>query len=607
MVSGWLRNPSVGSSHTYISFFNPEPLSTLRSPKDIFPADHVTKDATHPIDNLITTSKTTLATLLKKQSHDVSVAASRYYERRGRRPPPHFDDWAEFALKRDCLLIEEFFDQIYRDIEPFWGLKAVDIRHAAATLPNTLRIRNGQVARPSKKWPFVNAYFDLLKVIEKHLPDVDIPVNEMDEPRVLLSWEHVDALLGQRNRSNTPFETPRVRTFGNLSDDKVTSTNHPWLAEGPFWPKAQTGCHPSTSGRSLAQDIDLSTPPQFPTSWPDSSYRGFVSNWTVATDPCTHADLRNLHGTFVQPISQAISTEVLPIFSGSKLAVNNDILLPSAVYWNDDKRFSTTRRISWEQKRDEVLWRGSASGGHNTANNWTRFQRHRLLSMLNGTQVQMAIEASQNGHDATDSREAVEKTPRGRHNLPGNFPLPNQSLYPLQSSALGLLPDWLRSISNAAFTWLVCFPATRDYACSYTGAWYRRGVEMPFYRMFKAKYLPDIDGNSFSGRFLAFLRSNSLPIKATIYKEWHDDRLVPWRHFVPMDNTFVDLWAILEYLVAHDDVAKEIASEGQKWADTVLRKEDMLVYVYRLILEYARVSDDRRDEMRWTPAASGVV
>ena len=64
-----------------------------------------------------------------------------------------------------------------------------------------------------------------------------------------------------------------------------------------------------------------------------------------------------------------------------------------------------------------------------------------------------------------------------------------------------------------------------------------------------------------------------------------------------MDNTFVDLWSILEFLFQNDEVAERIARQGREWAESVLRKEDMLVYVYRLLLEYARVSDPDREEM----------
>jgi hypothetical protein len=122
---------------------------------------------------------------------------------------------------------------------------------------------------------------------------------------------------------------------------------------------------------------------------------------------------------------------------------------------------------------------------------------------------------------------------------------------------------------------------------------------------FRYKYLADVDGNSFSGRYLGFLKSTSLPIKATIWREWHDSRLVAWKHFVPMDNRFIDYYAIMQYflgvgdLPGHDDMAKMIALEGKLWADQVLRRVDMQIYTLRLLLEYARVSDERRDKMGW--------
>ena len=121
--------------------------------------------------------------------------------------------------------------------------------------------------------------------------------------------------------------------------------------------------------------------------------------------------------------------------------------------------------------------------------------------------------------------------------------------------------------------------------------------EMKLQRQFQHKYLPDIDGNGVSPRFRQFLKSNSLPIKATIWKEWHDDRLIAWKHFVPMDNTYMDFYGIMEYLLGHDKEARQIAEEGARWADRVMRKEDMLVYVYRLVLEYARVMDPQRNNM----------
>jgi len=190
-----------------------------------------------------------------------------------------------------------------------------------------------------------------------------------------------------------------------------------------------------------------------------------------------------------------------------------------------------------------------------------------------------------------------------------SFSLPNQTDYPLRAATAGGLGAWISNFSDVGFIHLECFPLESDPdrvpLCSYTDPFFEVKPGMPMPEMFVVKYLPDIDGNSFSGRFRAFLRSTSLTIKATIYDEWHDARLMPWVHFVPMDNTFVDLYAILDFFMGyqgegrHDSLAEEIADEGRSWTDRVLRREDMALYMWRLILEWARVCDDKRDVLGW--------
>jgi hypothetical protein len=104
-----------------------------------------------------------------------------------------------------------------------------------------------------------------------------------------------------------------------------------------------------------------------------------------------------------------------------------------------------------------------------------------------------------------------------------------------------------------------------------------------------------------------------------VYRQWYDARLVPWLHYIPLDNTLVDLYGVMEFFVgyhtkkkadggndarlssrfAHEEEAHRIAEGSKDWANKVLRREDMLIYVYRLLLEYARVVDDRRDRLGW--------
>jgi hypothetical protein len=573
----------------HVPFFNTDPLSTLTSPAQIFEYDRKTQWNAHPIHELIRKADLEHEQLLAKKTVGPAQAAQEYRKRRGRHPPPRFGEWVAFAEAHGSLMVEDMFDRIHHDLNPFWGIDPEKLRAGAAAHPHFVRVRNGTATRSSIEQPFMDSWFDLIQKIATYLPDVDIPINTMDESRVIAPWEQVaenmrgfEASLARQDLGRAPS----VKSFPHRLDPPSEPHPGPFDAHPPFWNIARQACSPETEARTLDVDADFSTPPQFPQAHPYGTYLGYVANWTTSQDVCRHPHIRNLHGTFVEPVSLSTCTSLIPIFSGSKLLVNNDILLPPAMYWADQKLFAASENhVPWQEKRNETFWRGTGSGGRNKEDNWTRFQRHRLVSMLNGTQVQMSLDASY--RPPTDD------------GLPHNFPMPNNDLYPLVSAKLDILPDWLRSFSNVAFSWLECFPPVKDYGCSYTGDWYRRGQPVAMERMFLNKFLPDVDGNSFSGRFRAFLLSNSLPIKASIYTEWHESRLIPWRHFVPMDNTFVDLWSILEYFFKNDGDAEKIGVEGRLWAEKVLRKEDMLVYVYRLLLEYARLMGTDREEMGW--------
>lgn len=70
-----------------------------------------------------------------------------------------------------------------------------------------------------------------------------------------------------------------------------------------------------------------------------------------------------------------------------------------------------------------------------------------------------------------------------------------------------------------------------------------------------------------------------------------------------MDNRFYDLFKILNYFIPEgnpqlfkerDKQAEEVGRAGAEWAARVLRKEDMQLYVYRLLLEWGRVLDPGR-------------
>jgi hypothetical protein len=151
---------------------------------------------------------------------------------------------------------------------------------------------------------------------------------------------------------------------------------------------------------------------------------------------------------------------------------------------------------------------------------------------------------------------------------------------------------------NAAFVKL-CNPSE----CPFYSDIFSVHKHLPMKQQYEYKFLPDVDGNSFSARFRGFLRSTSLPLKSTIYAEWHDDRLTPWVHFVPFDNTFQDLFPLLDYFSDNngpgDAAARLIAEQGQAWSEKVLRVDDMRLYVWRLLLEWARVCDENRHTLAY--------
>jgi Arabidopsis thaliana protein of unknown function (DUF821). len=113
---------------------------------------------------------------------------------------------------------------------------------------------------------------------------------------------------------------------------------------------------------------------------------------------------------------------------------------------------------------------------------------------------------------------------------------------------------------------------------------------------FRSKLVFDIDGNGISGRYYKLLASKSAPLKHTILREWHDDRLIPWVHYIPVSHSMDELPELTMYLTseAGQKRAQEIAEQGRDWFSKSFRKEDFTIYMYRLFLELARLQDPER-------------
>ncbi|KAF5366142.1 hypothetical protein D9757_010945 [Collybiopsis confluens] len=142
------------------------------------------------------------------------------------------------------------------------------------------------------------------------------------------------------------------------------------------------------------------------------------------------------------------------------------------------------------------------------------------------------------------------------------------------------------------------------------------------------KYLLDLDGMSYSGRFMSFLASDSVPVKSTVYEEFFGDWIEPWLHYIPLSSSYEEIYNIFAYfsgvpaeaveaVYANSSFAlpegtqfsaipgapdgdarlRRIARAGKQWKKTIGRTLDLESYVYRLALEWARLCADDREAM----------
>jgi len=111
---------------------------------------------------------------------------------------------------------------------------------------------------------------------------------------------------------------------------------------------------------------------------------------------------------------------------------------------------------------------------------------------------------------------------------------------------------WTEGWADTGFIDLMCLEPEKNATCYYTDPYFKVNKPMKMAEQFDRKYVPistgtpSLDGIADFSSLLPFLS------RLTIFAKWHDSRLVPWKHFVPMDNRFMDFWGIMEYFVGFE-------------------------------------------------------
>ena len=573
----------------------------------------------HPIDSLIRDAARQSETWIAQAttSKTLQEAAANYRRRYQRHPPPGFDAWYSFATERSSLIIDDF-DSIMKDIQPFWARKPSDIRHDTRVILADewndiaeISIRSGKAEIgpmiPTHRW-MLDGVVAMLEDFVSKLPDMDIAFNINDEPRIAVPWKAMQEMRQEgmpvrplKHGVSNEWSPKRGETWQRSADFKdVKRAFKEHSLRNSFTTHGSTACPPSSVART-AQPWD---PRNLCISCAASHSLGlFLQNWTLSASPCHQPDLAHLHGFFLSPAAFKASHELLPVFSQSKPHGFADILYPSAWNYMDKVKYEPSKAYPdapYESKRNALFWRGATSEGLSKDATWKGMARQRIVHLANNATEAFPILVPHSTQPETFTYATG----------------PASSL-----PALGLDMD-IAIVDEIVRCW--------DADCTDQEKEFGLVGKSDFQAHWGYRFLMDLDGAGFSGRFLPFLRSRSVVFKTAIFREWWDDRLTAWRHFVPVDIRFHGLLSTLAYFAGtgtgigtanspgkEDNNDKEsgksssvfptmkpniqagarIAEESRLWADKVLRKEDMQVYMFRLLLEWGRLTDDRRDEI----------
>ena len=532
----------------------------------------------HPISGLIAEADKKWRVYEDSISLTYKETVSKYRRRYGRHPPPGFSDWYKYARDRNVHNIDDF-EQIMDDLRPFWAIEPHIIRKLAAHMWEKeqdgiagIHVRKHKVVKQNNQSWRSETMVTLIEKFIKYLPDMDIALNRLDQPRVVVPWEDMQGMLTKESQirqmlpeANDEF-TPEMDDMLQLTlehDDSPREDPGWYPAHGkPYMDIAKTACPPEShareGGASLAESEVLYKDRQ----------GGLIKNFNLSTDLCTVGpEIGDKHGFLFSASTVIASKRLLPVFGECKVNVNSDILFPANMYWRYDERYDYNGKhdVDWDDKKDIMVWRGVTSGGVQVEDSWRRMHRQRLVMLLNGTEM-----ADKEVRILTEQFEAKGEYENFRQFKPSEFAE--------KHTDVGFTEAW-GCVPNCSYL--------------YDGIWTFK-PQITLSEQFKSKFVVDVDGHSFSGRWRAFLESKSLGIKSTIFREWHDSRLFAWRHFVPMDNRFDDVYTLLTYFIGigraeepvpsgeayvarHDIEGRRIAQQGREWANKVLRREDIEV------------------------------
>ncbi|KAF5584127.1 beta-1 2-xylosyltransferase 1 [Fusarium pseudocircinatum] len=486
----------------------------------------------HPIKLLTQEAAPLFHRKLLNQSRTYPEAVRQYKQRYGIDPPPGFEAWFQYALKHNSPIIDEF-DMIHSAVSPFLKLSGKEVSEMIGKvykMPQSevwLCEFSGKTAKtkchhPSRSYDRHYSYIldKLLWSLPGVLPDVKFLINHFDEPRVII-----------------PSPGDGVDKAIRLSD----------VSMKPTWDALTKSCPSHKTYRDDQSRVETFGLP-------------FVKDHLSESDLCKHPEYKDMHGAFISPKTFRLIEGLAPVLSTGAFSTMGDILFPSPAYVEEEFQYDKSHDIPWSEKKNNLYWTGSTTGGYALDDQWRNHQRQRFVTLAQNLGKQ----------EHTYLRE--------------------------RNGVISSIKSWFLNgrLYDVGFTRI--FQCDRKF-CRDQKTFFPVKPWADKDAALHSKLAFDLDGNGISGRYYKLLSSNTLPLKQALLREWHDERLVPWVHYIPVSQSLEELPELVSYLTSNEAgqrVAEKVARQGREWMGKAVREVDMTIYTWRLLLELARLQDPMR-------------
>lgn len=458
----------------------------------------------------------------------------------------------------------------------------------------TIQIANGKVGLHGEQAFLRRAkdLGDLMARFSSHVGDTNFTFTRHDQPACQLGWYHKEKML----------ELAKLGECTSFPLIRAALTRHADFGPSEFVEEHAVslsnwanGCAPDSSLRevetaALTQPTTPGSGAKFKSHQPAyitdlSRSRSYIFDHSASMDICAHPEIMPIHGFTTTPGTNA--GPLVPLFTFAKTNIHSDVLVTPLEQYSDtyigyDPDFA-------KKRNNKLLWRGSTTGvNFDQYSDWRASQRSRLHFMTHekGGQREVLVDEKE--------REGLEEMSVEVKAMNAAYMDVSFSGGPVQCDArtCNLMS---KTIDFAPTMGLDESYQVRPFRCPLSRHCWRVALTRAQY-----KYVMDVDGNGWSGRFHRLMSMKALVLKSTLFPEWYSERVQPWvqcvppsapaqlsligiESYVPVKVDYTDLYDVMTFFRgtpdgkgAHEEIAAKIGLAGKRWARDHVRLSSAL-------------------------------